>query len=231
MSLDDYLNFTLDDPKTVSLQEFVIQRVKERGYKSIRLTVCRECGLNLTLQETRSICTNCGIFVENLLVSSFTRKTTPYQPLTHFKDWLLKAQAKTQLVIPEGISEPKFAFTDTSINGIRLTLKKLGLFKYYEDIPSIRLKLTGIVDFLLTSQEENDLVTFFLKVTKVYSQFKPKGRKSLLSYSFIIREGIKLLFSEARRSELCLDFFVLPKFEKVQEYHLVFSRIKNYYGW
>jgi predicted RNA-binding Zn-ribbon protein involved in translation (DUF1610 family) len=226
MSLDDYENFSLSLPKKVSLLQFVTLRVKDRGYKVKKETTCTDCGSELTFQETRSVCPNCGTFTENLLVSSFTRKTTPYQPLTHFKDWLLKAQAKTQLVIPEGIT-----FTDTSITGIRSTLRKLGLFKYYEDIPSIRFKLTGIVDFLLTSKEESDLIRFFLQITKVYPQFKSKKRKSLLSYSFIIREGIKLLFTEARRSELCLDFFTLPKFEKVQEYHLVFGRIKAYYGW
>lgn len=224
MDLDDY-EFS-EPPKEVTLKDFVVQRTKERGYKSKRLSSCRDCSTTLILQETRSVCPQCGTFTENLLVSGVVRKTTPYQPLTHFKDWLLKAQAKSNLVIPEGIT-----FKDTSIPGIRSTLRKLGLFKHYEDIPSIRFKLTGIVDFLLTSQEETELIHFFLKVTKVYSRFKPSKRKSLLSYSFIIREGLKLLFTEERRSELCLDFFTLPKFEKVQEYHLVFDRIKNYYNW
>ena len=221
--------------RTISLEHWVVARAKQRGYKTTPAKVCKECGDNLiTVSSGSVVCGSCGVEATVIgLVDSYTRPTTPYKRLTHFKDWLLKSQAKHTVEFPEGLIDliktkcsPKYSY-----HNIRGFLKRRGLFKHYEDIALIQSILGSNLIFKLTPNEENTLQNYFCKVAQVYNQFKLKTRKSFLSYSFIIRELIKLFFSDGRASELNLDFFCLPKAEKVIEYNIVFGKIKQYYGW
>ena len=221
--------------KKVSLKEWVILRAKQRGYKVAPKFVCKECSCNLiTTVEGNTVCGSCGVEAAVIgLVDSYTRSPTPYKRLTHFKDWLLKSQAKHTVEFPEGLLSliktkcgPKYSYYN-----IRGFLKRRGLFKHYEDIALIQSMLGHGSIFKLTPNEEILLQNYFCKVAQVYNQFKLKKRKSFLSYSFIIRELISLFFSRERAMELNLDFFCLPKAEKVVEYSVVFGKIKQYYRW
>jgi len=221
----------------VSLEQWVVARAKQRGYKIAPVKVCKECGDNLiTTSEGNTVCSSCGVEATVIsLVDCYTRSPTPYKRLTHFKDWLLKSQAKHTVEFPEGlidIIKTRCASGGYSYHNIRGFLKRRCLFRHYEDIALIqdRLGRDNLI-LKLTPNEELLLQNYFCKVAQVYNQFKLKKRKSFLSYSFIIRELIKLFFSVERASELNLDFFCLPKAEKVVEYSVVFSKIKQYYKW
>lgn len=225
--------------RTISLEQWVVARAKQRGYKVAPKFVCKECGCNLiTTTEGNTVCGSCGVEAAVIgLVDSYTRSPTPYKRLTHFKDWLLKSQAKHTVEFPEGLltliktkcgggGDRKYSYYN-----IRGFLKRRGLFKHYEDIALIQSILGHGSIFKLTPNEEILLQNYFCKVAQVYNQFKLKKRKSFLSYSFIIRELISLFFSRERAMELNLDFFCLPKAEKVVEYSVVFGKIKQYYRW
>ena len=231
-SFGDILISKLQQPKTISLSEWIINRAKKRGYKTKPISTCKDCKVELILSGGAIVCNNCGLSSDYAMVDAYCRTVTPYKRLTHFKDWLLKSQAKHSVIFKDNLIENihKKCLHPTYFS-IRNYLKKHGLFKHYEDIALILFILTGNLHFKLTSKEEELLCNYFNQITKVYNQFKLKKRKSIISYSFIIRELISLFFSRERQSELSLDFFVLPKAEKVNEYRTVFKKIKTFYGW
>ena len=223
----------------VSLNEWIILRAKQRGYKILPVNFCLYCkGNNLVtnFQYNNIVCSDCGCESQTAkLVDTYTRTPTPYKRLTHFKDWLLKSQAKHTVEFDSKFLNDIKQAASCSIPryyNIRTWLKRRGLFKHYENIALIQ-SLIGGEKFLfnLKPSEELLLYNYFNQITKVYNLYKIKSRKSFLSYSFIIRELIKLFFSKERASELNLDFFCLPKAEKVAEYNVVFTKIKKHYGW
>lgn len=222
-----------DNSKKVSIIEWVVDRSKKRGYKTIPNHMCPECKIPLVFDcNSLIICPNCGLSSDYTFVDAYQRMPTPYKRLTHFKDWLSKSQAKHNLEFPKGlIDELKMKNSKPTYQSIRRDLKKRGLFKYYEDINLIIFLITGECNFKLSITEEELLCSYFNQITKVYNQFKLQKRKSIISYSFIIIELIKMLFPLKRQEELKLDFFVLPKVEKVQEYNSVFKKIALYYKW
>lgn len=228
---DVILQLLTSTPRVVKLSEWVIDRSKKRGYRTQKITKCLECKTALVFDNGVSICTTCGLSSDFVFVEPYIRNPTPYKRLTHFKDWLSKSQAKHSVDFPLGLVEKLKNSGITSYGSIRQQLKKRGLFKHYEDINLIQFLVTGKVYFKLTSTEEELLELKFIEINKVYNRFKVKKRKSIISYSFLIRELISLFFTPSRQKELCLDFFVLPKFEKIQEYRLVFKKIKSHYGW
>lgn len=253
-NLEDYLgdfgdkiiqNYNLIQPSifeksngNISCQEWRDIRAKQRGYKIESQLKCAnpDCDNKpeLVLTSNCTVCPECGVSSDYNLVDSWVRVPTPYKRLTHFKDWLIKSQAKHTVEFPENfISTIKttIPYNKLSYYSIRNYLKKRGLFKYYEDIALILFTITGKVYFILTSKEEDLLIRYFILINKVYNNFKFKNRKSIISYSFIIRELITLFFSKSRIAELSLDFFVLPKPEKVLEYNIVFKKISSYYNW
>ena len=216
----------------VKLSDWVIDRSKKRGYKTQKQTKCKECKTNtLVFDNNVTTCTTCGLSSDFVFVEPYSRQPTPYKRLTHFKDWLSKSQAKHLVEFPSGLVDKLKTSGITAYGSIRQQLKKRGLFKHYEDINLLQFLVTGKVYFKLTSSEEELLELKFIEINKVYNRFKVKKRKSIISYSFIIRELISLFFTPSRQQELCLDFFVLPKFEKIQEYRQVFKKIKSHYEW
>lgn len=219
--------------KKVSILEWIIDRSKKRGYKALPNYTCQECKIPLVFDcNSLIVCPNCGLSSEYTFVDSYQRTPTPYKRLTHFKDWLSKSQAKHTLEFPVGlINELKTKNSKPNYFSIRRELKKRGLFKHYEDINLIIYLITGECAFKLNFAEEELLCSYFNQITKVYNQFKSSKRKSIISYSFIIRELIRMLLPSKRQEELNLDFFVLPKTEKVQEYNTVFKKIRGFYGW
>tara|TARA_R110000868_G_scaffold46066_7_gene152448 strand:+ start:1203 stop:1955 length:753 start_codon:yes stop_codon:yes gene_type:complete len=226
----------VDRALPLTIQAFRDKRAKDRGYKMSLNGQKENCCESPDILNTGSVlvCKSCGVSSEHFLVSEWVRPTTPYKRVTHFKDWLIKSQAKHTLEIDpdiiRGISDT-IPVAKLSYYSIRNYLKKRGLFKYYEDIALILQTLTGKVHFLLTSTEEQFLINKFILINKVYNTVKQKNRKSIISYSFIIRSLIRLFFTKKRQSELNLDFFVLPQPEKVLEYSQVFKKISNYYSW
>ena len=224
--------------KDISLQDWIIDRSKKRGYKALPVFVCKECQVTLIFDcNGLSVCPNCGLSSNYNFVDAYQRTPTPYKRLTHFKDWLTKSQAKHTVDFPkEFLPEIKKSFSPEkgltpNYTSIRRYLKKRGLFKYYEDIALIIFHITGRCDFILTSTEEDQLCNHFNLITKVYNNYKNNKRKSIISYRFIIRDLITLLFPVSRQKTLNLDYFILPKTEKLLEYNLVFKKIKQFYGW
>ena len=230
----------VNNKTTLTVKEWTVRRATARGYGTNNKNneqVCTnpECD-SPDIINTGSVivCNSCGATSDHFLVSSWIRTATPYKRITHFKDWLIKSQAKHTLDFdPNFIKDIKdnIPITKLSYFSIRNYLKKRGLFKYYEDIALILQTITGKVHFLLSPAEELFLINKFILINKVYNIFKTKGRKSIISYSFIIRNLIRLFFTKQRQTELNLDFFVLPQPEKVLEYTFTFKKITNYYNW
>ena len=236
--LNSILKPNIQNNKSLSCLEWRDRRALHRGYKIQSELNCTnpDCDSPNSLVNTGNnmVCSNCGLCSDHFLVSTWVRTATPYKRITHFKDWLIKSQAKHIIEFdPNFIKSIRDSIPASKLSyySIRNYLKKRGLFKFYEDIALILQTLTGKVHFLLTPAEELFLINRFILINKVYNIFKNKTRKSIISYSFIIRNLIKLFFSKKRQSELNLDFFVLPQPEKVLEYTQVFKKITNYYNW
>jgi uncharacterized Zn finger protein (UPF0148 family) len=188
---------------------------------------CQECFNIKVKHNNRLVCPDCGLVddEEMMMVFDVYSEKAQYKAMTHFKDWIIKSQAKHSPTInPNVYKLIQFKHPDPStINykGIKLLLKKNKLFNYYEDIWFILkyLKPNETI-FTLSNDEENILYKYFSKISLLWVSIKPTSRKSIISYPFII---IKLL-EMIGRSDL-IKFFIIPAYEKFIQYEKIWSKI------
>ena len=107
---------------------------------------------------------------------------------------------------------------------IKQYLKDSDNAKHYEDIyyiisivnPSFKL-------FNLNTNETKQITQLFLTICKIWLKIKPKKRKSIISYPYIIRQ----LLSMIGRKDL-KHYFNKPKFNKLLEYNSQWKKIINH---
>ena len=67
-------------------------------------------------------------------------------------------------------------------------LKRNELTRYKDSIYYIYFKLSGLPTPHITTKEYNMILKVFDVVSTIYDKYKPKGRKSFLNYSFILKQ-------------------------------------------
>ena len=72
-------------------------------------------------------------------------------------------------------------------------LKRNEMMIYKDSIYSIFFKLSGKSFPHITTKEYNMILNVFNVVSSIYDKYKPKGRKSFLNYSFVLKKLLIML--------------------------------------
>jgi|UniRef100_A0A6C0H232 hypothetical protein len=211
--------------------------------------MCSNCKdeMILDLHNGLMVCKICGesqmILVESDIPnykeeSNDTKTYVAYKTMVHFNDWLNKIQGKEVIDLSTELcnnitKEINKYHTNENIKNItpsqmREILSKLGLNKYYDDIPYIIFKTTGKEPPQLTRKQEEKLRQMFRDVQEPFKIYKPDIRKNLISYSYIIYKLCELL-----ELDFILPFIHLLKSDqKIKDMDInIWKKICNHLNW
>jgi hypothetical protein len=159
-----------------------------------------------------------------------------YKRINHFNEWLNQIQGKEYTDIPPGVIDSillelkkrkikNMALLDNKT--VREILRKLGINKYYEHIPYIMYKLTGIHPPRLGEELEEQMRQMFYAVQMPYLKHCPVTRKNFLSYSYVMHKQLQLL----GRPEFTKYFPLLKSREKLHQQEQIWRKICGEIGW
>ena len=170
---------------------------------------CMGCKLRKTVDYERStlVCTKCGIFeYYPYYVSSYNHTMQPsrrkciYKRYDNFKVILNQFFYGGKRVVPDDImetirdeihDETNILYNYTipiTIPILECILKRNELTMYKGSIYYIYFKLCGLPTSHITRKEYNMMLKVFDVVSTIYDKYKPKGRKSYLNYSFVLKQ-------------------------------------------
>lgn len=208
---------------------------------------CPNCNIikKLIQSEAIFVCTNCGD-TETIIIESENgsfkdaapeKAAYPYKRKNHFCEWLSQFQAKESTEIPQDVYDKlkleikKNRITnlkrDLNRNKIKGYLKKLGLVNYYEHIPHIMSKLTGLPPPTINRETEETLRMMFNQIQEPFNKHRPPGRVNFLSYSYCLNKFCELL----ELDEFLKDFPLLKSPEKLKEQDKIWKKICQELKW
>jgi len=151
------------------------------------------CGTEMLCvdSEGERVCVICGITYCLPLIRS-PYDTPPqmtkflYKRIQHFMNWLKRIQAQDTTSIPEPVIN--LVMANTSQKDLRPILRKHGYAKYYNHVPSIRLKIknANYVPPSLPLAVERQLILDFQSLELTFLLYKDPKRKNMIPYSYIL---------------------------------------------
>lgn len=216
---ESYIDNTSE--KIVSLTEWVDATRRMRGNKPSTMK-CVDCVVDYIQSNSgATVCPECGMVIHYTMEIAYAKKSQAYKRMTHFRDWLIKTQAKHNPIIHQDVIDICSQSDDTTFGGIKQVLKQNNFTKHYEDI----FYIMSIIKpdqpiFAISPSEEASLCNLFVRVQQAWETIKPLKRKSIISYPFIITELLDII----KRPDL-KKFFFLPRYNKVLEYKTQWKRI------
>ena len=194
------------------------------------LLVCRICGESQTILVESDI----PNYKEEC---NDTKTYVAYKTMNHFNEWLNKIQGKEVIELSEEVCDKiKKEINKYNLNGnpqnitpqnMREILSKLGLNKYYDDIPYIIFKTTGKEPPQIARDKEEKLRQMFREVQEPFKIYKPNVRKNLISYSYIIYKLCELI-----ELDYILQFIHLLKSDqKIKDMDVIWKKICNHLNW
>ena len=175
---------------------------------------CIDCKSRKIVDYERSIlvCTKCGVFeYYPVYVSSYnhtmrySRRKCIYKRHDNFKVILNQFLYGGKRVVPDDVmvaikdeihDETNILYNYTiplTIPILECILKRKGLTRYKISIYFIYFKLSGVPIPHITTKEYNMILKVFDVVSTIYDKYKPKGRKSFLNYSFVLKKLLIML--------------------------------------
>ena len=175
---------------------------------------CMDCKLRKTVDYERSIlvCTKCGVFeYYPVYVSSYNHPMKPsrrkcvYKRYDNFKTILDRFFYGGNKVVPDDVmevirgeihDETNILYNYTiplTIPILECILKRNKMMKYKNSIYFIYFKLKSQPLPNITITEKNIMLNMFNVVSTIYDKYKPKGRKSFLNYSFVLKKLLIML--------------------------------------
>lgn len=210
---------------------------------------CSQCNSYRVVLSAESlyVCPNCGEQIDTIVEYDRPSYKDPqqenvhfeYQRLNHFKDHLARIQAKESTQIPEIVFDiilVEFSKTgrtnlaDLTEPMVKSYLKKyikLGLNKYYENVHKIIYKLTGIAPILFPIEVEQQLCNMFMKIEEPFENNRPKERRNLISYPYVLYKLCQLL----GYTEYLKYFNLLKSTDKLFEQDKTWKKICAINGW
>ena len=182
--------------------------------KKHKRNFCIDCNLEMLIDYEKSIlvCTKCGVFeYYHVNVQSYnhtmrySRRKCVYKRYDNFKNILDRFFYGENKVVPDDVMEAirDEIHDETNIlynYNIPLTipileciLKRNKMMKYKNSIYFIFFKLSGVQFPCNTMKEYNSILNAFNVVSTIYDKYKPKGRKSFLNYSFVLKQILIVL--------------------------------------
>jgi predicted RNA-binding Zn-ribbon protein involved in translation (DUF1610 family) len=183
---------------------------KKQRYNPIRM--CTSCNIEKKLihSDGMYVCTDCGEFEPVIIESEVPnfkdpvseKPAYPYKRINHYMEWLSQFQAKESTEIPKEIYEKitcemkkhRIRSTTTiTIRQMKEILKKLRLHQYYEHVPHIISKITGLPPPTISRDTEEKLKIMFKEIQQPFSRHCPSSRTNFLSYSYVLHKFCQLL--------------------------------------
>ena len=175
---------------------------------------CMDCKLRKIVDYKRStlVCTKCGLCEHYpVYVASYNHTMQPsrrkciYKRSDNFKVILNQFFYGGKRVVPDDImetirdeihDETNMLYNYTipiMIPILEYILKRNELTMYKDSIHFIFFKLSGGSFPHITTKEYNTILSVFNVVSSIYDKYRPKGRKSILNYSFILKKLLIML--------------------------------------
>lgn len=206
----------IKDPDELTTREKKNQKWINDIIKSV--PTCKHCKkgtLKFDYKTAVHICIMCGVvqdkvqhFDQNNVSfidkDQYNKVTLPYDPLSHFKEFLSRLQAMERTQIPPAVIDAvkkrcKMNHIDyendpSSLTYIRCRtyLQLEGFANRFENICSIIFQITGHRFVQFTEEQVANLTSMFIDVTRSYKKFKG-DRTNLLSYSYQVHKYCQLL--------------------------------------
>ena len=208
MELLEYINEHFDEIECELNGEVYEEPKKHDHY------FCMDCKLRKILDYERSIlvCTKCGVFeYYPVYVSSYNHPMKPsrrkcvYKRYDNFKTILDQFLYGGNRVVPDDImetirneihDETNILYNYTiplMIPILECILKRNKMMKYKNSIYFIYFKLKSQPLPYITITEKDMMLNMFNVVSNIYDKYKPKGRKSFLNYSFVLKKLLIML--------------------------------------
>ncbi|QOI90156.1 hypothetical protein QKU58_gp018 [Pyramimonas orientalis virus] len=205
---------------------------------------CHSMDKTILQNDSISVCNEC-FSVQHLLTDNEkpSYKDPPkeisyfsYKRINHYQEWLNQIQGKETTDIPEEVFDKiMLELKKQRINNIKEInrskikeiLKKLKINKYYEHIPYILNRITGIPNPNLTPELEEKLRNMFKEIQVPFLKHSPLVRKNFLSYSYVIHKFIQILGKE----EYLKYFPLLKSREKLHQQEEIWKKICKDLGW
>lgn len=210
-------------------------------------TVCVHCNKNekdILINEGVICCRNC-FTIEHILTDNEkpSYKDPPkeisyfsYKRINHFSEWLNQIQGKETTDIPEDVfdkimyelnTQRIYNLANVTPLKIREILKKHKINKYYEHIPYILNKITGIPNPHLSTDLEEKLKNMFKEIQVPFLKYSPPNRKNFLSYSYVLHKFIQLL----KADEFLKYFPLLKSRDKLHQQEQIWKKICEELEW
>ena len=175
---------------------------------------CMDCKLRKTIdyQKLTLVCTNCGLYeYYPLYATSYNHSMQPlrrkciYKRSNNFKVILNQFFYGGKRVVPDDVmktirdeihDETNILYNYTipiTIPILECILKWNELMMYKDSIYFIFFKLSGGFFPHITTKEYNLALNMFNVVSSIYDKYRPKGKKSFLNYSFVLKKLLIML--------------------------------------
>lgn len=134
----------------------------------------------------------------------------------------IKSQLINQNIIDKNLNIIDADFIKPSV--IKKILSKMKLNKFFNHIPLIHYRITGIYYFNLDIDTLEKITSIFKKCLYPFSLFCPKNRYSFLSYNFTVYKILQII----NKKEYLKFFSLLKNKEKLQQHNKLWKNICNY---
>ena len=182
--------------------------------KKHKRNFCIDCNLEMLIDYEKSIlvCTKCGVFkYYPVHVQSYnhtmrySRRKCIYKRSDNFKVILNQFLCIQNQKVPDEVIRTLWNQINNKDNllynyTIPITIPILGcilkgneMMKYKNSIYFIYFKLKSQPLSYITITEKDMMLNMFNVVSKIYDKYKPKGRKSFLNYSFVLKKLLIVL--------------------------------------
>jgi hypothetical protein len=232
----------LDDYLSVTDKHYINNNIDNNI--AIKCDFCNSLDKTIVYNDSISFCNSC-LAVQHLITDNEkpSYKDPPkeisyfsYKRINHYQEWLNQIQGKETTDIPEEVFDKimlelkKQRITNTkelTRTKIKEILKKLKINKYYEHIPYILNRITGIPNPNLTQELEEKLRNMFKEIQVPFLKHSPLYRKNFLSYSYVIHKFIQIL----EKDEYLKFFPLLKSRDKLHQQEQIWKNICIDLGW
>ena len=182
--------------------------------KKHKRNFCIDCNLEMLIDYENStlVCTKCGVFkYYPVHVQSYnhtmrySRRKCIYKRYDNFKVIINQFFYGGKRVVPDDIMETirneicnrdniLYNYTiPLTIPILECILKRKKMMKYKNSIYFIFFKLKSRTLPYIKITEKDMMLNMFNVLSNIYDKYKPKGRKSFLNYSFVLKKLLIML--------------------------------------
>ena len=246
--LSDYTNDDVVFKKATLIKSYMsivdknyVSQPKHHDYKK-----CSNCNKDKLVvhSEGYMVCEKCGEMSKIIIDSDKPSFKDPppeisyfaYKRINHFNEILAQFQGKESTEIPQvvfdkiliEIKKERITNMATLTNKkVKDYLKRLRLNKYYEHVPHIINRLSGLPPPILNPIVEEKLRIMFKEIQGPFRKVCPPDRKNFLSYYYVLHKFIELLGLDEFKS--C--FPLLKSREKLHEQDKIWRDICHILKW